>query len=124
MSEKVRPKVLIVDDVSANIKILCDVLEPKGYEILVASSGEAALKIAAHTSPDIILLDILMPPGIDGYEVCRRLKQNEQTAHIPVIFITVLEEKESIIEGFRSGGVDTSTSRFMKKKSSFASKPT
>ena len=106
MSGKERPKVLIVDDVSANIKILCDVLEPKGYEILVASSGDAALKIAAHTSPDIIMLDILMPPGIDGYEVCRRLKQNEQTAHIPVIFITVLEEKESIIEGFRSGGVD------------------
>jgi len=106
MNEDARPKVLIVDDVPANIKILCDVLEPKGYEMLVSSNGETALKIATHTLPDIILLDILMPPGIDGYEVCRRLKQNEQTAHIPVIFITVLEEKESIVEGFRSGGVD------------------
>ena len=74
MSEQInstRANVLVVDDFPANIKILCDVLEPEGYNILIASNGKAALRIATHASPDIILLDIVMPE-MDGYEVCRQ----------------------------------------------------
>ncbi len=100
------PQILIVDDVPANLKVLRDALEPAGYDILAASNGETALRIAGSASPDIILLDVMMPPGIDGYEVCRRLKQNEETQRIPVIFITIRDEKDSLVEGFRAGGVD------------------
>jgi len=100
-----RPQVLIVDDTPDNLKILWDVLEPEGYKILAAPNGKTALRIATGALPDIILLDILMP-DMNGYEVCRRLKENETTKQIPVIFITVRDDKESVIEGFRAGGVD------------------
>jgi len=107
-----QPRILIVDDVPANLKVLRDAIEPEGYEIFGASSGEVALRIAAKALPDIILLDIMMPNGIDGYEVCRRLKKNEVTADIPVIFITMRDEEESIVEGFNVGGVDYITKPF------------
>jgi len=107
-----QPQVLIVDDVPQNLKILRDALELKNYEILVASDGASALRITSSTLPDIILLDIMMPPGIDGYEVCRLLKQNEATQHIPVIFITVKDDNESLVEGFHVGGVDYITKPF------------
>jgi DNA-binding NtrC family response regulator len=107
-----QPQILIVDDVPANRKVLGDALRPMGCDILIASNGEAALRIAESASPDIILLDIMMPPGIDGYEVCRRLKANDITRRIPVIFITMKEEKESLVEGFRAGGVDYITKPF------------
>jgi DNA-binding NtrC family response regulator len=74
------------------------------------------VRIATRALPDIILLDIVMPPGIDGYEVCRQLKQNQSTAPIPVIFITIKEEKESLLEGFRVGGVDYITKPFEKEE--------
>ena len=107
-----QPHNLIVDDVPANRKVLGDALKLMGCEILIASNGEAALRIAESALPDIILLDILMPPGIDGYEVCRRLKANDATRRIPVIFITMKDEKKSLIEGFRAGGVDYITKPF------------
>lgn len=120
MSEKkvnaMQPQVLIVDDHPANLKVLRDALEPEGYIILGASNGEDALRITARALPDIILLDIVMPPGIDGYEVCRQLKQNQSTVQIPVIFITIKEEKESLLEGFRVGGVDYITKPFEKEE--------
>lgn len=97
--------ILIVDDVPENLKVLRQVLEPGGYDILPAPSGEVALKIAPRAKPDLILLDIMMP-GIDGFETCRRLKANESTANIPIIFITARSETESVIEGFQIGGVD------------------
>jgi DNA-binding NtrC family response regulator len=100
-----QPSILIVDDVPTNLKVLRDVLEPEGYSILGASNGKAALKTAKGILPDLILLDVLMP-GMDGYEVCRRLKENETTRHIPVIFVTMRDDKEGILEGFRAGGVD------------------
>jgi len=103
MSEKIRPKVLIVVDVPNNVKILRDAIKSEGYKIFVADNGDDGLRIASGALPDIILLDILMEPGIDGYEVCRRLKQSQDTEHIPVIFITVKENKESVIEGFQIG---------------------
>ncbi|MBN1425222.1 sigma-54-dependent Fis family transcriptional regulator [Candidatus Fermentibacteria bacterium] len=99
------PHVLIVDDVPANLKILRDVLEPEGFSILGASDGPAALRIARGALPDLVLLDVVMP-GMDGYEVCRALKADETTRQIPVIFVTVQEDKESLIRGFEAGGVD------------------
>jgi len=110
-----RPRVLIVDDVPANLKVLRDALEPEGYKISGAPNGETALRIAAGTSPDIILLDVVMP-DMDGYEVCRILKENEATKHIPVIFVTMKDEKANLIEGFHVGGVDYITKPFEKEE--------
>jgi DNA-binding NtrC family response regulator len=97
-------KVLIVDDVPANLDLLYRTLSPQGYRILAAPNGDAALQ-AAKSVPDVILLDVMMP-GLDGYDTCRRLKSNEATRAIPVIFITAQYETASVVEGFRAGGVD------------------
>lgn len=113
--DAIQPQVLIVDDVPANLSVLRDALEPEGYNILGASHGKAALRIAAGALPDLILLDVLMP-GMDGHEVCRQLRRNEATRHIPVIFITVRDDKESILEGFRAGGVDYITKPYEKEE--------
>src|SRR5260221_7505903 len=98
-------KILLVDDVPANLTVLTAALEPQCYEILAASSGQAALKVAARAQPNLILLDIMMPE-MNGLETCRQLKQGEATRDIPVIFITARGEMESVVEGFRVGGVD------------------
>jgi DNA-binding NtrC family response regulator len=111
VNEKAKARILIVDDVPTNLKILCDALESEGYRILVADNGEDALRIAADALPDIVLLDVVMP-GMDGYQVCRRLKANEKTQDIPVIFITVRDDNSSLVESFRSGGVDYITKPF------------
>jgi serine phosphatase RsbU (regulator of sigma subunit) len=103
--------ILIVDDIPANLNLLCQALEPEGYNVIAAPSGEVALKIAVPTPPDLILLDIMMP-GIDGFETCRRLKADATTADIPVIFITAKDEITSIVEGFQVGGVDYITKPF------------
>ena len=100
-------RILLVDDQPANLEVLCALLEAEGYEISLAPSGEVALKIAAQTEhpPDLILLDVMMP-GMDGYEVCRRLKAAGRTRAIPVIFITARDLTEGVLEGFSAGGVD------------------
>lgn len=98
-------KILIVDDAASNLDVLSAVLEPQGYEILVASHGQAALTIAARAQPDLILLDILMPE-VDGFTICRRLKEDAALQDIPVIFITAKSEMSSLVEGFRVGGCD------------------
>lgn len=100
-----RERVLLVDDQASNLTVLTAALEPSGYEILAAPSGMVALKVAAKAQPDLILLDILMPT-LDGLETCRRLKADEATRDIPVIFITARNEMSSIVEGFNAGGVD------------------
>jgi diguanylate cyclase (GGDEF)-like protein len=97
--------ILIVDDVEANITILQRTLASVGYNISVAFSGQKALELVPKLKPDLILLDIMMP-GIDGYEVCRRLKQSDESKYIPVIFITAKGDTESIVEGFDVGAVD------------------
>ena len=81
--------VLVVSDTAASIDILRDMLQPEGYEIFAAASGEEALKIAAKSLPDVVLLDVAMP-DMDGFETCRRLKAEAATHHIPVLFITAL----------------------------------
>jgi len=104
-------KILLVDDVPANLNALSDMLEPEGYHILAARSGQQAIDAATRNRPDLILLDVMMP-GLDGYETCRRLKANEATRSIPVIFLTVQDEVEKMVEGFRAGGVDYVTKPF------------
>ncbi|MBI4661837.1 MAG: AAA-like domain-containing protein [Verrucomicrobia bacterium] len=98
-------KVLVVDDIAENRRVLTQTLESEGYKVSAAPSGEVALKIAERDVPDLILLDLLMP-GINGFETCRRLKATEATRDVPVIFITANDELESLLEGFEVGAVD------------------
>ncbi|MFT3717602.1 response regulator [Pseudorhodoferax sp.] len=97
--------VLIVDDVPDNLAMLHDALDESGYAVLVATSGEMALQRAAQAVPDVVLLDAMMP-GMDGFEVARRLKAAPATAHIPVIFMTGLTETEHLVAALACGGVD------------------
>jgi CheY-like chemotaxis protein/DNA-binding CsgD family transcriptional regulator len=97
--------VLIVDDVPDNLSVLHDALDESGYTVLIATSGQAALDRAAQALPDVILLDAMMP-GMDGFEVARRLKATPRTAHIPIIFMTGLTETEYLVAALESGGVD------------------
>ncbi len=98
-------RILIVDDTPANIDVLDQMLEAEGHKISVAGSGEAAIKLAAKTLPDLILLDIMMP-GIDGFETCRRLMADPATKHIPILFITAKSDAEDVVKGFSLGAVD------------------
>lgn len=98
-----KSSVMIVDDVESEIDILVDIL--KEYEVSVVMDGESALEVAREVCPDLILLDILMP-GMDGYEVCRRLKQDPRTREIPIIFVTVLSEEGDEATGLGLGALD------------------
>ncbi|MEK8026609.1 putative bifunctional diguanylate cyclase/phosphodiesterase [Pseudaquabacterium rugosum] len=98
------PRILIVDDTPQNIALLEDILAATGAELLAATHGQRALELAARLRPDLILLDVMMPPGIDGFEVCRRLKADPSTAGIPVIFVTA--RTDDVAQGFAVGGVD------------------
>ena len=111
MSIEPKEKILLVDDNPTNLQVLTDALEPEGYSILAAPSGEVALKIAARGGPDLILLDVMMA-GLNGMETCRRLKEDPATCDIPVIFISARGEMESVVEGFRAGGIDYITKPF------------
>lgn len=106
MSPQVRrEKILVVDDSPVNIRILADGLK-SNYELIVATSGEAALRRAFSDSPpDLVLLDVMMPV-MDGYEVCRRLKADERTKNIPVIFITARNTEEDETKGLELGAID------------------
>jgi signal transduction histidine kinase len=97
--------VLIVDDTTYNLEILFATLQYAGFTVLVAQDGVSALAKAEYAEPDIILLDILMP-GMDGFEVCRKLKGNRKTKDIPILFMTALDNPENILKGFELGGVD------------------
>jgi CheY-like chemotaxis protein len=102
--------VLVVDDTEANIDILMDILG-EGYDVAVAMDGESALEAVEEDPPDLILLDIMMP-DIDGFEVCRRLKDNPDTASIPIIFLSALSEDEEKQKGLDLGAVDFITKPF------------
>ena len=97
--------VLIVDDVPDNLAVLHDALDESGCTVLVATNGEQALARAAQARPDIVLLDAVMP-GLDGFEVARRLKADATTAHIPIIFMTGLTDTEHLVAALEAGGVD------------------
>jgi DNA-binding response OmpR family regulator/DNA-binding CsgD family transcriptional regulator len=97
--------VLIVDDVPDNLSLLHDALDESGCTVLVALDGASALQRAAQARPDIVLLDAMMP-GMDGFEVARRLKADAATAHIPIIFMTGLTETEHLVAALEAGGTD------------------
>lgn len=97
--------ILVVDDNPANLRVFLDQLTRAGFRILVAPSGQRALQQLDHITPDLILLDVLMP-GLDGFETCSRLKANKATKNIPVIFMTALTDTLDKVKGFDVGGVD------------------
>ena len=103
--------ILLVDDNPTNLQVLFQTLEGIGCKLLIAKDGEMALSIAGKALPDLILLDIMMP-GIDGYEVCRRLKNSQATSDIPVIFLSALGDTEDKVKGFQLGAVDYITKPF------------
>lgn len=105
MSPPAPERVLVVDDTPANLALLLDALTAAGHELLVAESGASALAVLDHTTPDLILLDLVMP-GMDGVETCRRLKQRPECATVPVIFMTAVEEPEQKLRAFAAGAVD------------------
>ena len=104
-------KVLIVDDQEANIMLVEATLAPQGYKIIGARDGERALGLVATDPPDLILLDVMMP-GVTGYEVCARLKEDERTRLIPVIMLTALGDLEDKIRGIEAGADDFLTKPF------------
>ncbi|WP_294962996.1 diguanylate cyclase [Sulfurimonas sp.] len=107
--QEIKETILIVDDAPTNIDILIDLLSD--YDIVVALDGSSALEIACEGNPDLILLDIMMP-NIDGYEVCRRLKNMNHTKDIPIIFISAKTDEDSIERAYELGGMDYITKPF------------
>ncbi len=100
-----RSIVLIVDDFPDTLRMLTDAIEEAGMTVLVALDGEQALSLIERITPDVILMDAVMP-GLDGFEICRQIKQRSSFGHVPVIFMTGLSETEDIIKGLDAGGVD------------------
>ncbi len=98
-------RILVVDDIRTNIKVLEAKLTSEYYEVIAASNGPEALESAVSQKPDLILLDVMMP-GMDGFEVCRRLKANPETAHVPVIMVTALGDPEDRVQGLSAGADD------------------
>jgi len=103
--------ILIVDDVPENLQVLGTILETKNYEIALASNGQQALDLIDDIQPDLILLDIMMPE-LDGFEVCRKLKNSETTKKIPIIFLTAKTDTDDIVKGFELGAADYVTKPF------------
>ncbi|HSK39587.1 MAG TPA: response regulator, partial [Arenibaculum sp.] len=95
-------RILVVDDIEANVRLLSAKLSAEYYEVLTASDGATALAIAGSEAPDIFLLDVMMP-GMDGFQVCRRLKDDPITRHIPVVLVTALDGRGDKITGLEAG---------------------
>jgi phosphoserine phosphatase RsbU/P len=111
MKELSESRILIVDDVKANVDVLVEALRGH-YRLSVALDGASALRSIERTPPDLVLLDIMMPPGIDGYEVCRQIRANDATREIPVMFLSSLEDVKDKARGFEVGGNDYLTKPF------------
>jgi phosphoserine phosphatase RsbU/P len=101
----VTPSVLVVDDTADNRRLIAGILRSEGYALRFASDGEQALREADAAPPDLVLLDVVMP-GLDGFEICRRLKERPATAEVPVIFLTGLDDSADKVRGLRLGAVD------------------
>src|SRR5881394_4352905 len=98
-------RILLVDDTPMNIKLLSDLLRSKGYEVATAVNGEEALASIAKAPPDLVLLDIMMP-GLNGYEVCRKIRENPATALLPVVLCTSLDPTQERVKGIEAGADD------------------
>jgi DNA-binding response OmpR family regulator len=100
-----RDTVLVVDDTPETLGFLTDTLDHAGFTVLIATDGESALDLVDQVTPDLVLMDAVMP-GMNGFEACRRLKKEKLLVHLPVIFMTGLSETEHVVEGLAAGGVD------------------
>jgi DNA-binding response OmpR family regulator/DNA-binding CsgD family transcriptional regulator len=100
-----RDTVLVVDDTPETLGFLTDTLDHAGFTVLIATDGEAALDLVDQITPDLVLMDAVMP-GVNGFETCRRLKREKLLTHLPVIFMTGLSQTEHVVEGLAAGGVD------------------
>jgi putative two-component system response regulator len=107
------PRVLVVDDNVQNVELLDALLSSSGYEVVKAYNGEGALAMLEESLPQVILLDVMMP-GLDGYEVCRRLKENERTRLIPVVILTALNDIKERVRGIEAGADDFISKPFQK----------
>lgn len=107
--------ILVVDDNVTNLQLTAAILKNEGFLISLAESGPAALEQLEKDRPSLILLDVMMP-GMDGYQVCRVIKQNEKISEIPVIFLTAKNQTEDLVEGFNAGGVDYLTKPFNRQE--------
>jgi len=103
---------LVVDDTLANLRLLGNMLGEEGYEVRPVSSGRQALQAIDHDPPDLILMDVNMP-DMDGYEVCRRVRANEQSKDVPVIFVTAWADRAYMVKAFEAGGADYVTKPFL-----------
>ena len=108
-------KLLVVDDVQTNVLLLKALFGKEGYGILVANNGQEALEVIRNENPDLILLDVMMP-GMDGFEVAERLKSEEYRCEIPIIFLTALDDTQSIVNGFKLGAGDFISKPFRKEE--------
>src|SRR6476659_9089330 len=98
-------RVLVVDDIPANVKLLEARLTAEYFEVLTASSGQEALEVCARERIDVVLLDVMMP-GMDGFEACRRIKANPRTHHVPVVMVTALDQPSDKVQGLENGADD------------------
>ena len=98
-------RVLVVDDTVSNVKLLADVLTARGYAVVTAASGAEALSSMAKQAPDLVLLDVMMP-GMSGYEVCRKIRENADTAMVPVVMVTALDPGQERVKGIEAGADD------------------
>jgi class 3 adenylate cyclase len=114
MASEAEPRILVVDDVSANVRLLEAILVPEGYVVASASSGPDALEAVVADMPDLVLLDVQMA-GMNGYEVCRRIREKEATALLPVVMVTS-HDTEARIDGIRAGADDFVTKPFDKQE--------
>lgn len=100
-----RDTVLVIDDTPDTLSLLTNTLDRAGFTVLIATDGEAALNLLEQITPDLVLMDAVMP-GLDGFETCKRLKRDKLLSHLPVIFMTGLSQTEHVVEGLACGGVD------------------
>ena len=100
-----RDTILVIDDTPETLGFLTDTLDDAGFTVLIATDGESALALVDQITPDLVLMDALMP-GMDGFETCRRLKNEKLLSHVPVVFMTGLSETEHVVQGLAAGGVD------------------
>lgn len=110
-NQEIKPRILVVDDSEFELQLVDWILQENNYQTILASNGFAALKIIENLSPDLILLDIMLP-DLNGFEVCKKIKNNENLKDIPVIFFTSLSNVDDIVKGFEAGGVDYVTKPF------------
>ena len=99
------PRILVVDDTASNVKLLADILQARGYAVLTAASGPEALARTERDAPDLVLLDVMMP-GMSGYDVCRKLRANPETAMLPIVMVTALDPGQERVKGIEAGADD------------------